>query len=103
MATKQENMKKKLDQLEQELIKDGLDLNNLRKSVVKSINAVAVIKSTVNQVNSEQRIWVAYCITCQTQLNKACSNGAFAEAAGRLHKKEKDIEHPHNVLVGFYI
>jgi hypothetical protein len=50
--------------------------------------------------------WIAYCITCQKELERA-ANGAFAEGAARLHlglsrfQRHGEGNPGHIVIVGF--
>ncbi len=47
----------------------------------------------------EELEWVAYCLTCNKELDKA-PNGAIMEAAAKIHKRENM---GHTVLLGTYI
>lgn len=43
--------------------------------------------------------WVAYCLTCNKELDKA-PNGAIMEAAAKRHKRDNI---GHTVILGIYV
>ncbi len=41
--------------------------------------------------------WIAYCVTCDKELER-CPNGGFADGAARYHIRENQ---DHRVIVGY--